>query len=82
MKEKSTKATGKKTNDKKLSTKEARKLVNEKLTTALAEYQGIMSEKQFRVKLKKAAKLFATDIAKGFNRKNRERVKKETVIPG
>ena len=48
----------------KISKKEARKVVYEKLASALAEYKGGLSEKKFRNKLKKATRLFAEDIAK------------------
>lgn len=48
----------------KVSKKQARKVVYEKLAGALAEFRDTVSEKKFRNKLKKASKLFAVDIAK------------------
>jgi DNA-directed RNA polymerase subunit F len=57
--------TGKKHLDNnKVTKKEARKVVYEKLAGALAEFKGTVGEKKFRNKLKKASKLFAVDIAK------------------
>jgi hypothetical protein len=55
---------GKKQLENKVTKKEARKVVYEKLAGALAEFKGTVSEKKFRNKLKKASKLFAVDIAK------------------
>jgi hypothetical protein len=48
----------------KISKKETRKLVYEKLAVALAEFKPGLKEKKFVNNLKKASKLFATDIAK------------------
>jgi hypothetical protein len=59
----------------KLSKKEARKLVYEKLATALAEYKSSVKEK----KLKKASKLFAADIAKAVARQ-KQKIQKPTKI--
>ena len=59
----------------KLSKKEARKLVYEKLSTALAEYRSSVKEK----KLKKASKLFAADIAKAFARQ-KQKIQKPAKI--
>jgi hypothetical protein len=59
----------------KLSKKEARKLVYEKLSNALAEYKSSVKEK----KLKKASKLFAADIAKAFARQ-RQKLQKPAKI--
>lgn len=47
-----------------LSKKEAKKLVFEKLSGALAEYKNNFGKKEFETKLKKASKLFAVDIAR------------------
>lgn len=52
----------------KVSKKEARKVVYEKIAGALAEFRGTINEKKFRNKLKKASKLFAVDIAKAANK--------------
>jgi hypothetical protein len=49
---------------KKLSKKEARKIVYEKFAGALAEYRAGVKEKKFASNLRKASKLFAADIAK------------------
>jgi len=59
----------------KLSKKEARKLVYEKLANALAEYRSSVKEK----KLKKASKLFAADIAKAVARQ-KQKIQKPTKI--
>ena len=52
----------------KISKKQARKVVYDKLAGALAEFSNTVSEKKFRNKLKKASKLFAVDIAKAANK--------------
>ncbi len=57
---------------KKLTKKQAREMVFNKIAGALEEYKEKISEKKFRTSLKKASKLFAADIAKAEN--------KETVI--
>jgi hypothetical protein len=49
---------------KKISKKEAKQIVYEKLSSALAEYRTELKGKKFDQKLKKASKLFAFDIAK------------------
>jgi len=59
----------------KLSKKEARKLVYEKLATALAEYRSSVKDK----KLKKASKLFAADIAKAVARQ-KQKIQKPAKI--
>lgn len=51
---------------KKMSKKEARKLVYTKLAGVLAEYN--IGKKKLDVKLKKASKLFAADIARAANK--------------
>ncbi|HYM93853.1 MAG TPA: hypothetical protein VET23_06925 [Chitinophagaceae bacterium] len=60
---------------KSLTKKQARKLVYEKLAGALAEYKTGFSEKRFENNLKKASKLFATDIAKAARKENGKKVK-------
>ncbi|MEQ1676447.1 MAG: hypothetical protein ABL876_07095 [Chitinophagaceae bacterium] len=60
----------------KISKKEARKLVYEKLAVALAEYKDSLKEKRFISNLKKASRLFAADIAKTIGRKKEKAVKK------
>ena len=63
----------------KLSKKEARKIVYEKLSGALAEYRANVKEKKFDSNLKKASKLFAADIAKAVA-KQRQKLKKPAKI--
>lgn len=64
---------------KKLSKKEARKIVYEKFAVALAEYKVGVKEKKFTTNLKKASKLFAADIAKAVARQ-RQKIKKPAKI--
>jgi predicted ArsR family transcriptional regulator len=54
---------------KKLSKKQARKIAYEKISHALAEYRNSIKEKKFKEHLKKASKLFASDIAKAAKKK-------------
>lgn len=61
-----------KTTTKKLSKKQARKIVSEKIATALAEYRNTVKEKRFETNLKKASKLFASDIAKAIARQKQK----------
>lgn len=60
---------------KSLTKKEARKIVYEKLAGALAEYKSDFGKKRFENNLKKASKLFATDIAKAAKKVNGKKVK-------
>jgi hypothetical protein len=46
----------------KISKKDARKAIYDKLATALAEYKINVKEKRFASNLKKASKLFAGDL--------------------
>ncbi|HEY2722842.1 MAG TPA: hypothetical protein VGI82_14005 [Chitinophagaceae bacterium] len=71
--------TSQKTSVKKISKKEARKMVSEKIATALAEYRSTVKEKKFSTNLKKASKLFAADIAKAFA-KQTQKIKKPAKI--
>ena len=64
---------------KKLSKKEARKLVYEKFASALAEYKTGVKEKKFDSNLKKASKLFASDIARAIS-KQRQKLQKPSKI--
>ena len=72
---------------KKLTKKQAREMVFNKIAGALEEYKEKISEKKFRTSLKKASKLFAADIAKAENKesviheKPKKKTPKETVIP-
>jgi len=61
-----------KTPKKKLSKKEARKIVSDKIAAALAEYKSSVKEKKFETNLKKASKLFAADIAKAISRQRQK----------
>lgn len=62
-----------------LSKKEARKIVYEKFSVALAEYKANVKEKKFDSNLKKASKLFAADIAKAVA-KQKQKLKKPAKI--
>jgi hypothetical protein len=57
---------------KKVTKKELRKVVYEKLAGALAEFKSDISEKKFENRLKKASKLFAVDIARATRRSKKE----------
>ena len=63
----------------KLSKKEARKVVYEKLANALSEYRNGVNEKKFTSNLKKASKLFAADIAKAVARQ-KQKIQNPTKI--
>ena len=56
---------------KKLSKKEVRVMVYEKISGALAEFKPDMKEKRFTNNLKKASKLFAADIARTISKKQK-----------
>jgi hypothetical protein len=71
--------TSQKASAKKLSKKEARRIVSEKIATALAEYRSSVKEKKFAINLKKASRLFAADIAKAMSRQ-RQKLQKPTKI--
>lgn len=62
----------KKISRKKLSKKEARKIVSQKIATALEEYRSTVKEKKFDNNIKKASKLFAADIAKAIARQKQK----------
>jgi hypothetical protein len=70
----------KQTDNSKVSKKQARKVVYEKLAGALAEFRGTVDEKKFRNKLKKASKLFAVDIAKAVNKLPKVTVPEAEVV--
>ena len=63
-----------------ITKKEARKVIFEKLSGALAEYKNKLDKKKFESKLKKASKLFAVDIAKA-SRKNSQEKKAKKAEP-
>lgn len=69
--------TGKPVAVKKITKKAARKAIFEKLSGALAEYKSKLDKKTFESKLKKASKLFATDIVKASkkDRKSKRKIK-------
>ena len=64
---------------KKVSKKELRKVVYEKLAGALEEFKGELDKKKFESKLKKASKLFAVDIAKATRRRGKATTKKKLL---
>jgi hypothetical protein len=64
-----------KNSTKKLSKKEARQQVYDKLALALAEFKTAIKDKKFENNLLKASKLFADDIAKAAN-KAKDKIKK------
>jgi hypothetical protein len=61
---------------KKMTKKEVRRIVYEKLAGALAEYRIGLKEKKFANNLKKASRLFAADIAKTIGKK-KEKTQKQ-----
>ena len=61
---------------KKVTKKEIRKQVYEKLAGALAEYKTGVNEKKFDNRLKKVSKVFALDIAKAV-KNGKQKNKKE-----
>jgi len=61
---------------KKVTKKELRKLVFEKLSGALDEYKTGINEKKFNNRLKKVSKVFAMDISKAV-KNGKQRNKKE-----
>jgi hypothetical protein len=63
----------------KLSKKDARKIVYERFSNALAEYRANVKEKKFDSNLRKASKLFAADIAKAVA-KQKQKLKKPAKI--
>ena len=71
--------TSQKASGKKISKKEARKIVSEKIAMALAEYRSSVKEKKFATTLKKASKLFAADIAKAVARQ-KQKIQKPAKI--
>ncbi|MEI9810040.1 MAG: hypothetical protein WDO16_20420 [Bacteroidota bacterium] len=59
----------------KLTKKEARQLVYDRLVVALAEFKTGIKDKKFESNLQKTSKLFADDIVKAAN-KAKEKIKK------
>jgi hypothetical protein len=71
----------KETASKKVTKKQARSIVYDKLSGALAEYKGSVKPKKFETHLKKASKLFAEDIAKASGKKNNDNKKAQKKKP-
>lgn len=65
---------------KKISKKEARQQVYDKLALALVEYKSAIKDKKFESNLQKASKLFADDITKAAN-KVKDKSKKPAKKP-
>lgn len=63
----------------KLSKKQLRKQVYEKLAGALAEYKTGFNEKKFDSRLKKVSKIFAVDIAKAVKNGKLKNQKKDSA---
>ena len=64
---------------KKISKKELRKQVYDKLAGALAEYKTGINERKFDNRLKKVSKIFAFDIAKAVKNGKHHIKNKETL---
>jgi hypothetical protein len=65
----------------KISKKQTREMIFEKLAAALAEYKNTMKEKKFVSNLKKASKLFADDINKKSKKSDTRKPAKKTDNP-
>ena len=65
---------------KKVSKKEIRKQVYEKLAGALAEYKTGINEKKFDNRLKKVSKVFALNIAKAVKNGKRRVKNQDTTL--
>jgi hypothetical protein len=63
-----------------LSRKDVRKLIYEKLADALVEYKENLKGKKFSRNLKKASKLFATDIACTIGKKAKNKKAKKAEM--
>jgi hypothetical protein len=66
----------------KISKKEAKTIVYNKLAEALSDYRQEIKPKKFEAKLKKASKLFSTDIAKAADKANPEKKVKTKIKAG
>jgi len=66
----------KESNSKKLSKKETRQLVYDRLVVALAEFKTGIKDKKFESNLQKTSKLFADDIVKAAGKTKKEKAKK------
>jgi len=58
---------------KKITKKEIRKSLREKLTTTLADYRSLVGEKKFDSRIRKAARLFGEDISKALPKKDKKK---------
>ena len=64
---------------KKVTKKELRKQVYEKLAGALAEFKNGISDKKFDNRLKKVSKIFALDIAKAVKNGKKKNKRKDSA---
>ena len=71
---------GKKKDTKKVMVKQLRKEVQQRLATALADFRNGWSEEKYNKTLKKASKLFVTDLAR-VEEKAKDKTKKKKVEP-
>ena len=71
---------GKKKDTKKVMVKQLRKEVQQRLATALADFKNGCSEEKYNKTLKKASKLFVTDLAR-VEEKAKAKTKKKKVEP-
>lgn len=69
---------GKKQETKKIRVKELRKEVQQKLAVALADYKNGWSDDKYNKTLKKASKLFVTDLARAEQKVRAKNKKKKT----
>lgn len=69
---------GKKQETKKVKVKELRKEVQQKLAVALADYKNGWPDEKYAKTLKKASKLFVTDLAR-VEEKVKDKTKKKKV---
>jgi hypothetical protein len=70
----------KKKESKKVMVKQLRKEVQQRLATALADFKNGWPEEKYNKTLKKASKLFVTDLARA-EQKGKEKTKKKKAEP-
>lgn len=63
----------------KISKKEFRRAISEKMEAALSEYKKELGEKQFSTRIKKASKLFSRNIEK-ITKKKKQKTGKTAVL--
>jgi hypothetical protein len=73
--------------EKKLTKKETRQMIYDKLTEAMVEFRPLVASKKFESRLLKITKLFAGDIRKASRKMKMEKVekrssKKEATLKG